>query len=109
MDCCAVSNGNGGEMDAYQKTRAITTLIVFIAAVVVVLYVAFRGWCAAETFKSRTSATLFTFGLWILLFWALRGVWHYGLFGTAFDPRLWLLGVPLYLLYRRLRSSDAIQ
>jgi hypothetical protein len=92
-------------MGTEQKVQGITALIVFIAATAVAVYIAVRGWRAASTFKSR--AILFTVGLWILLLWALRDVWHYGLFGMAFDLRLWLLGVLLYLLYRRLRGSAA--
>ena len=92
-------------MDTEQKVQGITALIVFIAATAVAVYIAVRGWRAASTFKSST--TLFTLGLWVSLLWALRDVWHYGLFGMAFDPLLWLLGVLLFLLYRRLRGSAA--
>ena len=92
-------------MDAEKKVEAITALIVFIAATAVAVYIAVRGWRAVSTFKSST--TLFTLGLWILLLWALRDIWQYGLFGMAFDLRLWLLGVLLYLLYPRLRGSAA--
>jgi zinc-ribbon domain len=48
---------------------------------------------------------LFVLGLMALVLWASRDLWHYGFFGTAFDPLLWLLGIPLYLLYRKFRSS----
>jgi zinc-ribbon domain len=48
---------------------------------------------------------LVVLGLVALVLWALRDLWQYGFFGTAFDPLLWLLGIPLYLLHRKFRSS----
>ncbi|HKV23715.1 MAG TPA: hypothetical protein VJN93_03915 [Candidatus Acidoferrum sp.] len=49
--------------------------------------------------------TLLIIGLSVLVLSALRDVWHYGLFGAAFDPLLWLLGIPVYLLYRKSKNS----
>ena len=92
-------------MEPEQKAQAIAALIIFIAVFAVAMYVAVRGCRVALTLKSRGNSVLFTLGLWMLLLWALRDVWHYGLFGTAFDLRVWLLGIPLYLWYQRLRGS----
>ena len=90
-------------MDA-QRAAQITTLVVFFSAIASALYIAVQAWRATNTFKSQSSTTtLFTLGLWVLLIWALRDIWRYGLFGMAADPYLWLLGVPLYFLHRRLR------
>lgn len=54
--------------------------------------------------NQRKPKTLFVIGLVALLVWALRDVWHYGPLGAAFDPLLWLLGIPVLLLYRRSTS-----
>jgi hypothetical protein len=44
-------------------------------------------------------------GLAAWLLGALHDLWSFGLFGAVFDLRLWLLGIPLYLLYRRSKNS----
>jgi hypothetical protein len=85
-------------MNTGQKVQAITFLILFGGAVAAAVQIAVRGWRAASKFKS--SPVLFTVGLWFLLAWALRDVWQLGLFGMAFDLRLWILGIALYLLYQ---------
>ena len=55
--------------------------------------------------RQNGSRVLFTVGLVAWLIWALHDLWSYRLFGTVFDLRLWLLGIPLYLLYRRSKNS----
>jgi hypothetical protein len=91
-------------MMPFDKARTITALIIFLLVVLAALYLGYRGWHIArrETFRKQASAILWLVGLWILLLWVMRDVWYYGIFGTAFDLRVWLLGVAVYLLYRRL-------
>lgn len=52
--------------------------------------------------------TLFILGLIVFVLGALYDVWQSGLLSAAFDLRLWLLGIPLYLLYRRSKRSIAM-
>lgn len=58
-----------------------------------------------EASRQNGSRVLFIVGLAAWLLWALHDLWSFGLFGAVFDLRLWLLGIPLYLLYRRSKNS----
>ena len=91
-------------MTPFDKARTITALVILLLVALAALYLGYRGWHVArrETFRKQGSTTLWLVGLWILLLWVVRDVWYYGVFGTAFDLRVWLLGVGVYLLYRRL-------
>lgn len=91
-------------MTPYDKARTITALVIFVLVIVVALYVGYRGWglTRKERFTKNGNSTLWLIGLWILLLWIVRDVWYYGILGTAFDLRVWLLGVAIYLLYQRL-------
>lgn len=60
-----------------------------------------------EVSRQNGSRVLFIVGFAAWLLWAVHDLWTYGLFGAAFDLRLWLLGIPLYLLYRRTKNSEA--
>ena len=90
-------------MTPFEKARTLTALAIFSLVAVAALYVGYRGWLVSrtETFRKNGSAVLWLIGLWILLVWIVRDVWYYGIFGTAFDLRVWLLGIAIYLLYRR--------
>jgi hypothetical protein len=56
--------------------------------------------------RSRTRGkTLFILGLIAFILWALYDIWHLGLLSAVFDLRLWLLGIPLYFLYRKYKRS----
>lgn len=91
-------------MTPYEKARTTTALIIFLLVVATTLYLGYRGWLVArtETFRKQGSTSLWLIGLWVLLLWVIRDAWYYGIFGTAFDLRVWLLGIAIYLLYRRL-------
>jgi len=71
------------------------------------------GASVASTEKAASSQThgglLLGIGFAALVLWVLHYFWYYGLFGglggAVFDPRSWLLGIPVYLLYRRSKKS----
>jgi hypothetical protein len=97
-------------MTPFEKARTITALVIFLLVALGALYLGYRGWQIArrETFRKQGGSILWLVGLWILLLWVMRDAWYYGIFGTAFDLRVWLLGVAVYLLYRRLsRTKEA--
>ena len=61
---------------------------------------------AEHTISSqRNPQALLALGVLALLLWTLHGLWYYGLFFTVLDVRLWLLAIPIYLLYRRFRGT----
>jgi hypothetical protein len=91
-------------MTPFDKARTVTALAIFSLVAVVALYVGYRGslLTRTDTFKRNGNGVLWLIGLWILLLWIMRDVWYYGIFGAALDLRVWLLGIAIYLLYRRL-------